>query len=224
MTFFAGRMMMAAAGVSKEVGPPMFVGGVAIPSDSGSASVAVNAIPEVQAGDILLCLQYNAQGATRSISSRPSGWSNLLARSNSDGGNAVLDIKTATGSEPGSYTWTWNNSSSITAAAMVAYRNVSAVNAIPGAFDVSEVALQTLSSITPTLPGVLVGFFSVRNSSASVTTTPSGMDVRVPPSVSFGTPKIAVCDLIPSPAGATGTKEMLWSVSNTKLGALIQLS
>jgi hypothetical protein len=168
----------------------------------------------------------DTQSVSSSITSRPSGFSNVLARSNGDGGNAIIDIKVATGSEPSSYAWTWSNSSGIYSikGVMAAYRGATGVSAASAAFDAGSGTTQVLSSIAPTARGALIAFFSNRSGPATMTTAPSGMTQRVTTQGLSSTNPLTILDLIPSSAGATGTKTAVWSRSQIIVGALVQIA
>lgn len=220
MTMLCDGMLLGAG----SVGGFTYVGGVGMPR-STTATIVVDAIPGVIAGDILLAFIANTQAAARTITSRPSGFSNVpgLVRSNADGSNAVIDIKTAAGSEPSTYSWVWNNATSNVVAIMTAWRGPTGVDVSSAAFDTTTSATLALGSITPTVPGVLIGFFGTRLAS-TVTTPPSGMTARATTIGQPSTPSLSAYSLDPSPAGATGSKTLVWSASSVVFGALVQLS
>ena len=75
----------------------------------GSASLTINRPGAAVAGDFLLAL-VNARGGTSRVVTAPAGWT--LVRRDNNGTTLAQAVyrKVATGSEPLSYTWTFNAS------------------------------------------------------------------------------------------------------------------
>lgn len=220
MTMFSDGMLLGAGGAGSLF---TYVGGVGMERTTGTATHVVDAIPGVIAGDTLLCFMLNSNAASRTINSRPSGFSNVLNRANADGGNAILDIKTAGGSEPSTYSWVWNNATSTIASIMIALRAPTGINVNSAAFDTTTSDTQVLGSITPSNPGALIGFFASRLV-ATVSTPPAGMTARATTIGKPSTAALSAYSLDPSPSGATGAKTLIWSASAVVVGALVQLS
>lgn len=199
---------------------PVYVGGVAMPRVTATTLV-VTPIGGVQAGDQIFCFAFNSVGAAATVTTRPSGFTNILTRSNADGGNAIIDRKIATSSEPSSYSWVWNNAGSVVTAVMIAIRGGAALFSAPSAFDANTSANQVLTSITAPSTGVLIGFFSIRNGSASISTPPGGMTQRASTIGLASTIPLVAFDQNPTGAGPTGSRTLVWSASATVVGALI---
>jgi hypothetical protein len=202
---------------------PMFAFSVRKPIEFVSSSInrvtstatnEVNAPASIVAGDLLVMV--GSCVVSRSITSPPSGWTQNL--NEADVPSAQVFTKLASGSEPASYTWGWNSSGNNTIA-ILNYRNAVGVDLVGSRTRGSNITV-TGAGITTTREGVLIGVYST-DVIASVSTPPSGMTQRALQNAAR--PSLAAYDLIPSPVGASGNKNLVWSGAATNVGWLIQI-
>ena len=130
----------------------------------------------IQAGDFL-AMFISASTATGGTITTPSGWTQFLAQVTGQRTGAYY--KVATGSEGATQTVAIGGSNTA-ACNVLLIRGYKSINLV-GAFAASDASSPiTNSGITPTLPGLLLGFWAIRSrSSTPVTVTggPSGMSL-----------------------------------------------
>ncbi len=186
---------------------------------AASTSVTVTAPSGIQNGDLLVALSY--VGSTVTVTP-PSGFSQIYADQVSNPGTTI-SVKTAQ-AESGNYTFTLSSSSNVTVAILV-YRNATAVNAISGVNRPgTSSATATAPSITPTYTGVLVAAFTNSSGTSTIATPPAGMTQRIANEGTSNPPNLTVYDLPKQDAGASGSKALVWSSSNTVSGLTLQIT
>lgn len=204
--------LIAAAGLARRL--PTFVSS-STGNASASASITLSAPSGIQDGDLLVFIGNLSNSQPSSyLTAVPSGF--VISTDQTNNSRMTVATKVAS-SESGSYTFTWNNTSGKTAALLV-YRNATRVNTVGTLANANSVATGTASSITPTYRGALVAVFRIPQI-ASVVTPPSGMTSRA---VTSGVnPSLAVYDLNPQEAVATGTKSLTWSTSSNNVNSVL---
>ncbi len=163
----------------------------------------VTAPAGIQDGDLLVAVGFT-DTAGQTITP-PTGF-NLLYTDTTTTTNFIA-TKTAS-SESGNYTFTFNASAK-TSAAILVYRNATAVNTI-GVVAKASSATGTAASITPTYAGVLCCAFASMSAS-TVSTPPSGLTQRA--LSTGGTPGVGIYDLSGQSAAATSAYSLVWSSS-----------
>lgn len=189
--------------------------------NTGNASLTLTAPTGIQAGDLLL-LFITDNTATPSIFTPPSGFSTSASFE-----NASYDIqsyiykKTATSSEPASYTITKSSSSGNFSALLCVFRNANTINTV-GAGDFVTSRGVTAPSITPTAGGLLLSLFT-NEGSKTVITPPTG--VTLLGSVS-NTPSTYIYSTNARAYVATAAQDLTWSgtTSNQTLSYQLQLT
>lgn len=189
-----------------------------VSSSTGTASsvdLVINKPVGVQSGDFMIAFIWG----TGFSSVTSTGWVQVFISTGADADLAVF-TKKATGSEPSSYTLssTENNRIGIIAA----YRGgVGAVNVQAASTNESSSSISTATSITPTLPGILLTTLAIRDATRTITVPPPGMTLRAQSSIAFI--QATVYELAPSPAGATGSKTLTWSGAGITAGWSVQI-
>jgi hypothetical protein len=182
--------------------------------NANTSSITVTAPAGIQNGDVLVALTYT--GGAANITP-PSGFLQIY---NEQAANPQVTINTKiASSESGNYTFTLSTSRNTTAAILV-YRNATFVNTIGDLNRASSTATATALTITPSYRGVLLSSFS-NSANVSVSTPPSGMTQRVAP-INF--PTVAIYELSPQEATATGDKTLVWSGTGTVSGLNLQIT
>lgn len=179
-----------------------------------SETNTVTAPTGIQDGDVLIAISFNG-GISRSISSYPSGFSQLFI--DSTGTNATTVASKVASSESGDYSFTWNSSGRSSIVILV-YRAITNSGPLFGALTRTDSFAATATSISPTGNGVLIAAFFIEDST-TISVPPSGMALR---SSQSSDPACAIYDLVPSPAGATGDKTAVWASEDTNIGLLFQ--
>ena len=198
-------------------------GSVAFRASAFASNATVNnlVIPRpagVQAGDVMVAVVDVKVNPTVTP---PTGWA--LASTNTNGSELTQKVytKVATGTEPSSYQWTFNENRAATGG-ILAYSGVSTSSPI----EVTSVgkavsASITAPSVTTAFAGtVVLGAFGINN--ASSITQPAGTTERGEIASSTKI-KTEVADYVQSAAGATGAKIALAASSGTNIGQLIVL-
>lgn len=180
-------------------------------------SLTIGAVGAAKAGDLLVMVVV-LRTNSHTLSSVPSGWTIHLNETGLSLPVAVC-TKTVTGSEPANYTFGFSNDGNNTVA-ILCYRNASEIEVL-GARTRVNFATGTASSITPSKTGALIGVFG-QERSTDVTTPPPGMELRA--SQFADQPSLFCYDLIPSPSGATGDKEVTWASVRRNVSWLIQVN
>jgi len=180
-------------------------------------STTVNTLPAPSIrpdGSKLIAIMAHVSSGS-SLVSIPSGF-NLVASDNSGQNSYYVYEKTAA-SESGDYAFTWANSGGNTGV-VLCYQLGNTFTA--GAVTKANSATTTAPSISPTVSGVLLQIFYVE-AATTVSTAPSGTQRSV---YTGNSPSLAVYEIAPSAAGATGDKTLVWSNSGQNGGNLIQLT
>jgi hypothetical protein len=189
---------------------------------AGAASITESVPAGVAANDFMLAVVSVHGGSGRTISA-PGGWT-LLRREN-QGANLAQAIyyRTASGSEPASYQWTFNASDKATGG-IVAYVGVNLVNPIDqssgGVSGVNGNAVTAPSVTTSANNARVVGFFGMNK--AGTFTPPGGTNERW--DQASGATSSEAADLTQAVAGATGAKTATSNQSNAWVGQLVALN
>lgn len=197
-----------------------YVGGAA--TSTGSTNTSAFAIsPQStgrQLGDLLIAI-ISGQANLASVTT-PSGWT-AVGSLDSGAIRSAVFAKISDGTE----TSTPIVSSGVANrnGGVWCYRGATSV-ALVGADNEQAITADALApGISPVTPGVLLGFFRINIDTRTVSAVPAGMTSRTSNNANHST---ALCDLIPSPAGATGDKTLTFSGTGgaTCGGFLLQIS
>jgi hypothetical protein len=171
----------SAAGISVGLKPkpdtvvPTFVSYRAAGSASG-ATIALVAPVDIQENDLLL-LTISCQTSAQTIVSVPSGF--VLVRSDGNAGDSITYTyrKTATASEPTSYSITQSSSSSRFSCVMSVFRNATTINT-QGTAQSTAVSTQKALGITPTVGGLSLAIY-MSDGEPALSTAPANMTALV---------------------------------------------
>lgn len=192
---------------------------------TSTSPVSVNLPSGIQAGDFLAMFVSIATGSGGAITT-PTGWTQFLAQVSEQRTGAYY--KVATGSEGATQSVTVNTGNNTGSFNVLLIRRYTANNTI-GAFAASDTSSPiTNAGITPTLPGLLLGFWAIRangTTPVSVTGGPSGMTLA---NIASGyTGNDAMTNAVyyqEQAATATGTREITTSGAiNTSRSLLLQI-
>jgi RHS repeat-associated protein len=191
-------------------------------SSVATTSLAINKPTGTVADDVLLA---SISGQTLPTISAPVGWS--LVRSDTDGAEITQSIfvRTAGGSEPSSYTFTFNGAVASAVGGIIGYSGIdplSPIDAAAGQGNASSTSV-TAPSITTTVADVMVvGFFATADNDTF--SPPTGMTERFDV-LATGKSKVAGegAEVSQALAGATGTKVATASGAAVNVGALVGL-
>jgi hypothetical protein len=160
-----------------------YVSGAATVTPGNNMPVAATAPSSIAAGNLLVAIVMGAQGSTTITA--PAGWTqaaqeNVISGPGSSPGSCAVFTKTATGSEPATYTFSeTGSSSSYLDAAILQYSGVSgldgtpAFNTVTTAATASTAPSMTPSGATDTWVTAFCGYLG------NSFTTPAGMAARV---------------------------------------------
>ena len=208
MTMFSDGMLMAGGGAQA----PAFISA----SDARAPNTINLPVPAgTSNGDLMIAfITSNVAGGSTST---PSGWTKILT---SVGNNLTLEVFTKVASgEPASYAF--SKSATVTGV-MVTYRGGTGLVDVIGAYTYAAAsAVSTGASIAPSVAGTLIGLFAARTDSLAISSGPTGMTTRKYAPAEPIT--MAVYDLSPSPAGASGAKTLTWVSSTATGGVLLQI-
>ena len=190
-------------------------------SSSAAASGKSVAVPKpagVLSGDVMVAIVGVRSNATITA---PAGWTLAQLTSNGTTIRQATYWKVATGSEPASYTFTFN-ASRASSGAIAAYSGVNTTNPV----DVFSGGTATSTSISA--PSVTTGFnkdmiiggFAIANSSAI--SPPAGMTERTE-LASGSSIKVEVAEAVLASAGATGVRTATAASSGANVGQLLAL-
>jgi Bacterial Ig domain len=220
-----GSLTSSPATVSITVNPAgagiSFVG-VSSAANPTATTLTVAAPAGVSAGNVLLAaVHVRGQPAI----TPPAGW--VLVRQEQNGSNmrAAVYYKVATGSEPGSYTWTFA-SSQAAAGGITAWSGVSTttpIDAHGGQVNASSNTITAPSITTTTANTMLVGFFGI--GPATSLTPPAGMTERWDVASTQGSFKATsgAASALQAAAGPTGTRAATSGATSTNIGQLVAL-
>lgn len=192
-----------------------FVGGTTTAATAGS--FAQNKPSGVQNGDIMIMGIY--ANASMTSNTPPSGWVVLSSDySAASQPRYVLYWKIADGTDGSTITVTGQNTAK--SGFIAAWRGASTVGTTGANTRVSS-DTGTAASISPAAVGALIAIFHAGDV-RTITTPPSGMVQVLFTSATTGS--MAVYELIPSPAGATGSKSLVWNASAGLNSILLQIN
>ena len=157
----------------------------------------------------------------------PSGWTLIRSDSNGSSMKLLSYRRTATGSEPANYTWTFSSARAAagTITAYIGVDTTSPVDVHSGLANTTDSALIVAPSVTTTGPDErIIGLFSTMK--ATTITEPAGMTERGEATSSAGTePPVTIesADTTQATAGATGDKTATAAAADRANGQLIAL-
>ncbi|MFN8222138.1 MAG: hypothetical protein U0R50_02695 [Gaiellales bacterium] len=200
---------------------------------SGGTKAAASALSlarpaGVQSGDLLLAAVSHRSSSAVSVSA-PSGWTLVRSDSCAGPGGVVqtqnVYTRLASGSEPGSYGWSFSGAGGAVGA-VVAYSGVDAASPVAvsgGGYIRNSAYVKALSVNSPIANGMVVAVLG--HSDASAIPTPSGMTARAAASTGGGpAAALTVADVTQAVAGATGNKSAKASaIAACDLGQLVVL-
>ena len=205
-------------------GGPTFINVAGTVVDS-AASVSANLPSGIVAGDLLVMFVSIAT-ATASIITTPTGWTQFLAQVTTQRTGAYYKI--ATGSEGATQSVSLSTNGNTASFNVLLIRNQGSTYTV-GAFAASDTTSPiTNAGITPSDPGLLLGFWAIRASGetpVSVTGGPSGMTLANIASGYTGNDAITNAVYYQDQAAtATGTREITTSGAiNTSRSLLLQI-
>jgi hypothetical protein len=213
VSFWKNTLLLSTTALTQPL--PSFVG-ITYTGDSSNNPVTIGVPAGIQAGDFMVAFLWFT-GGTATGSTLPSGWTLGL---NDFSGTVRLSVyyKTAGGSET-SFSWT-RNGTGLMAGHVEVWRNVAGFN-IGTKMTPASTTTAVAPSLTASLLGILLASFFRGGAAGSVATPPAGMTQRDFQSA-FGT-TIAHYELSPSPAGATGTKTLVWNAGNQTAAVMVQI-
>jgi hypothetical protein len=169
--------------------------------------VTLTAPTGIQAGDLLLLFIGDCT-ATPPTFTAPSGFALAETIDNNYEVQSYIYKKTATSSEPASYTVTSTGSTDAFSVILAVFRNANTLNAIGATFTVSRAP--SAPSITPTRGGMLLSYF-INEGSKDVVIPPPGVTLL---GIADGTPGTAMYYTTAGPYIPTAPQELLWSGSS----------
>ena len=202
------QQVMMSLGGSKPL--PEFVSAGTTNRVSNNTTNTLPAPGTISDGNRLLAILV-ADDSSRTISAVPSGFSLVYSL------NSYYVYEKTAASESGNYTFVWNANANSTGV-VLCYENVSTI--LAGTAQEDSSATATAPSISPTKEGVLLQYFAALQN-RTITTAPSGTQRAVHTGSS---PSVALYEITPQAAGATGDKTLVWSNSTNVVGHLIQLT
>ncbi len=196
---FGDDMML---GTKTAVLPPAYVDSTLKWASSGTSRV-INAPVGMASGDFLFaaCWSVNASD----VWTGPAGFSPAIATLTGSNASVALFSKVATGSEPGTYTFTGSNSADHFIF-LFAYRNATSATAnnLAGA-SIGTVDPQVAASMSVSAGRVLLAICGLWNNGVTLTTGPSGMTSREQ-QFSTALPRGAAFEETVLASGASGTR------------------
>lgn len=197
------------------VPPPVFVAGSGNSRGSGTSNVVVTKPTGVVDGDWLYAFIYSQVNVAAPTIS---GWTQVYYDNAAT--QKLTILKRQASSEGASYS-VFEPTTGSCSVSIVAYRGgLGDVDVVGTVARAGTTVTSTASSITATVNGVLLASFG-RSATFGIATPPSGMTQRNSEATSAAS---AVYDLTPSPAGATGTKTLVWnSPTGTVTSILMQI-
>lgn len=171
----------------------------------------------VQAGDLLLAVQASDLDGSLSAMTAPSGWTEIASTSRSDVGFVKVWQKTATASEPSTYTFPDSTSAhcSIVVVALSGYDPSQPLAVTPTFSNGASSSTHTAPSVTGTAGGLLLTAHIAGTAGTTRSyTTPSGMTLAQDSTLSSGGwILLGVYHQALAAGGATGTKTATCSSS-----------
>ena len=183
-----------------------------------ATSLAISKPAGVVNGDVMVAIVDVRQTPTVTP---PAGWNQVSMTPNGTTYRQLVFTKVATGSEPASYTFTFNQSRGATGG-IVAYDGVDPTTPVEtfSAGTASSTNITAPSATTAFNGTMIVGGFSINNSSAIA--PPAGMTERG--EIASGSRiKTEIADYVQTPAGATGAKTAVAASATANIGQLIVL-
>ncbi len=187
--------------------------------------MTVNRPGGVVAGDFLLAM-VNARGGTSRVITAPAGWTLVRRDNNSTNVAQAIYRKLATGSEPLSYTWTFNASVKATGGIVpyVGVDSAAPIDVSSSNVNVSSSSSATALSVTTTATNHrLVGFYGI--SDDRTWSPPAGMTERWDARSGGGASSIAseAADVTQAAAAASGNKTATASGGGLWVAQLVAL-
>lgn len=180
---------------------PKFVGATEVRAASAAVSVSVPA--GTANSDLMVAIVHSSPNS--GTFTPPTGWTQILFDAN--GGPQIAVCYRVASSEPASYSF--NGGGTAIRGAILTYRGATtvAVGSVQRAVATTVVA----PSMTSVGGGVLIAVFASNSGGNTPATPPTGMTERVNPNSSSSAPRVYIYDEVPTSAGATGTRTMVWT-------------
>jgi hypothetical protein len=188
----------------------------------GPTTITITKPAGVASGDVLIAAISHEAGNADTITV-PSGWTLVRRVDNTSSEGVAVYRKVAGASEPASYSWTFDQSRSLSGG-MLAYTGVD--NTTPIDVENGQATGQNTThatpSITTTQPNeMLVAFFAIPQ--AATWTAPTGMTKQIDVPENGRGNSLAVATVSQAGAGATGTKTATASTTDVGVTELLAL-
>ena len=191
-------------------------------TSTGSSPFVMNAPAGLTDGDVMVAFTECGRESSRGAQVGPSGWTNTVSNNQETGPshNFQCWTKTATASEPASYTWT-NTSGGAWAGTILAYSGVGAIGATASGAEVTLDTTITHDGLTTTTDNAIAIYAYAVNESSSPTripltahasTTKRGEANSTVTAVGMG---VTACDETRATAGATGDRSATTAGGNS---------
>ncbi|MES2504509.1 MAG: hypothetical protein V4534_06485 [Myxococcota bacterium] len=189
-------------------GDVIFLVASATSTSTGTTSLVVNVPTGTQNGDTMLAAVTARTNAVTFTT--PAGWTLVLTQTQTSANTGVIRIyrKTASGSEPASYTFTLNSNQDVVAG-ILTFRNANATNPIDASASAATASAtaQAAPTVTTTVTDTMIVTFHGINRGTTFT-APTGMteifDIRSDATTNGIT---LLASMVPKPTtGASGTK------------------
>jgi hypothetical protein len=200
-----------------------------------SCITAVNAVltrPTVAAGDLMVVAHISDPDGLATDMTAPSGWTLLVQRTLAECGHLKIWTKTATGSEPATYTFP-DSTSGDASAGMVVFRGHDAAGPFNAAVAFTDTTALTTSHPAPSVTGVVDGVLLTIHAAGAGSaddvnaarsyTPPAGMTEQVDTNNGGASSWVALSmnTLALSSSAATGTKTATISATRRAIGASV---
>lgn len=203
--------------------PSLREAGAITQGSAGSGVLSLTKPSSTQTGDLMVAFGVvRDQTATWSM---PSGWTEVLDHQHSGGKTTIfIAYKTATSSEPLSYSFTSSFISTEMSGVIVTYQN-GAFDTVGSVGEGSTSGVQTAPSINVAVnDSVLLAFFVEDNGNRSWSNATSGLTKIVSDETGNGAPAWALYEDDLYPSGASGDKQATCSsTANGDLAVLLSL-
>jgi hypothetical protein len=188
-----------------------------------ATSLSVPRPSGVAAGDVMVAAIGVRSAPTITA---PPGWALVRVDTNGSTMRQAVYARTATASEPSTYSWSFSAGTASAGGLVLAYRGVdtsASVDASSGQPNASSGAI-TAPTLTTTVPDtLLIGFFGIANNPSI--TEPPGMIEQVEVVQNAGKDKLAMeaADEVLSATGSSGSRAATANQSGANIGQLVAL-
>lgn len=196
--------------------PPIaFRSGSTFIAPSSSPNSIMNTPAGIQVGDLLVTMQWFA-GASPTITP-PSGWTLVNSQVNAGSNATYFYSRQVTGTEASTYTWTWGLSFQDFGGVMAAYKNATAVDAVPLYSNVGT-GTGTIASVTASKAGDYWLSMYWQNNAHTVASAPGFTSELFQSLNGTSNPSNGLLDKGPLVAsGATGTATITFGASGNNM-------